>query len=72
MQIPKPELMIPAFILSTLGIIFSGIVMAKGDKEMRPLAIIGLILGIIGLIFPIWAFVNILVLQLSPPLVPVT
>ena len=56
MQLPNPYLMIPAFILSILGIIFGGIGITKGEGS-RGLAIAGIILGILGLIFPIWSLV---------------
>ena len=60
---------IPSIITSAVGIVFGGLGIAKDDS--KGLGIAGLILGTIGLAFPIWAFINILLAQLLAPPIPV-
>jgi len=68
MQAPILGILIPAMIVAAVGIIFGGLAIAKDDS--KGLGIAGLILGTIGLAFPIWAFISILGGQLIQP-VPV-
>ena len=68
MQAPILGILIPAMIVAAVGIIFGGLAIAKDDS--KGLGIAGLILGTIGLAFPIWTFISILGGQLIQP-VPV-
>jgi len=71
MRSPILIILLPAMIIAVVGVIFGGIAIAKDDS--RGLGIAGLILGTIGLAFPIWALINImggLLLQPVPVLPP--
>ena len=69
MQVPNTALLISALILSIVGIIFGGLEIAKDDS--RGIGIAGLILGIIGLVFPIFWLINVLLAQIFLQPVPV-
>ena len=70
MQSPKPEIMIPALILSIVGIIFGGLGITKDDTKVTAKA--GLFLGIIVLILPVLLLFYILLDLLFPPvLIPI-
>lgn len=58
MRSPIAILMIPSMIVAGVGVVFGGLSIAKDDS--KGLGIAGLILGTIGLAFPIWAFISIL------------
>jgi len=58
MRSPMPIILIPAMIVAVVGVIFGGLAITKDDST--GLGIAGLILGIIGIAFPIWAFISIL------------
>ena len=63
MQVPNTAFLISALILSIVGIIFGGFGIAKDDS--RGVAIAGLILGVIGVLFPIGWLINILLAQVG-------
>jgi len=71
MRSPILIILLPAMIIAVVGVIFGGLAIAKDDS--KGLGIAGLILGTIGLAFPIWALINImggLLLQPVPVLPP--
>ena len=69
MRSPILGILIPAMMVAAWGIVFGGLAIAKDDS--KGLGIAGLILGTIGLAFPIWAFISILgVLLLQPVPIP--
>ena len=69
MRSPILIILIPSMIVAVVGVIFGGLAVAKDDS--KGLGIAGLILGTIGIAFPIWAFVSLLGgLLLTPVPVP--
>ena len=61
MQTPQLVIMVPVFITSVVGIIFDGRGISRDDS--KGLGIAGLLLGIIGLAFPLWLVINILLIH---------